>query len=108
MEILRDPGEEKLINGEVGYNLTPKLLLATKVEILRGGKGTDFGIPSTSLIKEITYIAPTVSYAVHANTVAELAIRFSINGRNFPAGKQIILGLSTDFNLNQWVGKAVR
>ena len=46
-EILRDPGEERLINREVGYNLTPKLL-ATKLEMLRGGTGTNFGIPSTS------------------------------------------------------------
>ena len=74
-EILRDPGEETLINGELGYNVTPKLLLAAKLELLRGGKGTDFGIASTSSIKRIIYLAPTVSYAIHGNTVAEAAAR---------------------------------
>ena len=107
-EILRDPGEERLINGEVGYNLTPKLLVATKLEMLRGGTGTDFGIPSTSLIKRITYLAPTVSYAIHGSTVAELAVRFSLAGRNFPAGKQITFGVSTGFDLNGWVRQTFR
>ncbi len=107
-EILRDPGEETLINGEVGYNLTPKLMLATKVELLRGGAGTDFGIRSSSSIKRITYLAPTVSYAVHGSTVAEVAMRFSLNGRNFPAGKQITLGMSTDFDLNRLVANTLR
>jgi len=106
-EILRDPGEETLINAEVGYNLTPNLLLATKLELLRGGAGSDFGIESTSLIKRITYIAPTLSYAVYGHTAAELAMRFSINGRNFPAGKQITLGISSEFDLNQWIGRAL-
>ena len=107
-EILRDPGEETLINGELGYNVTPKLLLAAKLELLRGGKGTDFGIASTSSIKRITYLAPTVSYAIHGNTVAEAAARFTLNGRNFPAGKQIILGLSTEFDLNGWARRTLQ
>lgn len=107
-EILRDPGEEWLINGEVGYNITPKLLLATKLELLRGGMGTDFGIPSSSSIKRITYVAPTVSYALHERTAVEAAVRFSINGRNFPAGKQITVGMSTGFDLGGFVGRALR
>ena len=107
-EIFRDPGEETLINGEVGYNLMPKLLLAAKLEMLRGGTGTDFGLPLASSIKRITYLAPTVSYTLHGNTVAEAAMRFSLNGRNFPAGNQITFGVSTDFDLNRWVGKTLR
>ena len=107
-EILRDPGEEWLINGEVGYNVTPELLLATKLELLRGGKGTDFGIPSSSLIKRITYVAPTVSYALHDHTAVEAAMRFSIDGRNFPAGRQFTLGLSTDFDFNGLVARSLR
>ena len=78
------------------------------MELLRGGAGTDFGIQSTSLIKRITYLAPTISYAVHGSTVAEVAMRFSLNGRNFPAGKQITLGMSTDFDLNRLVVNTLR
>ena len=104
-EILRDIGEETLINGELGYNVTPKLLGATTLELLRGGKGTDFGITSTSSIKPIIYLVPILSYAIHGTTVAEAAARFTLNGRNFPTGKQITLGLSTEFDLNSWVGK---
>lgn len=97
-QILRDPGDEWLFNGEVGLNLTRRLLLATKVELLRGAAATDFGFKNTSQIKRITYLSPTIMYNVHGGTTAELAYRFTINGRNFPAGKQLAVGLSQNLD----------
>ena len=103
-EIFRDPGAEWLLNGEVGLNVTPRLLLATKVELLRGTAGTDFGFKNTSQIKRITYLSPTIMYNLRGGTTAELAYRFTINGRNFPAGKQLAIGLSQDVDF----GKVLR
>ena len=100
-ETLRDPGEEFLFNGEVGLNLTRRLLLATKLELLRGTAGTDFGFKNTSQIKRITYLSPTIMYNLHGGTTAELAYRFSLNGRNFPAGKQLTLGLSQNVDFEK-------
>jgi hypothetical protein len=99
-QINRDPGDEWLYNAEVGYNPTDRLLLALKVEALRGGKGTEFGfIRSASLIKRITYISPTVSYHLAGGAALEVAVRSTINGRNFPAGHQLTAGLSSGFDL---------
>ena len=99
-EIDRDPGDEIMFNAEVGYNPMDRLLLALKLEGLRGEKGTDFGfIRSSSLIKRSTYFGPTVSHRAAGNTNLEIAVRNTINGRNFPAGRQLTAGLSTDFDL---------
>ncbi len=99
-QINRDPGDEWLYNAEVGYNPADRLLLALKLEALRGGKGTEFGfIRSASLIKRITYISPTVSYRLAGGASLEVVVRSTINGRNFPAGHQLTAGLSAGFDL---------
>ena len=99
-EIDRDPGDEWLFNGEIGYSATPRLLVAFKFEALRGKKGTDFGfIRSSSSIKRVTYLSPTVAYKIHGNTTIEFTIRSTINGQNFPAGQQITLGVSKELDL---------
>ena len=98
-EILRDPGDEWVINGEIGYNPTARLMLATKLEMLRGRAGSSFGFESSSLIKRITYFAPTAALALPHDTTLEVAVRYSLDGRNFPAGHQVAVGLSTAFDL---------
>lgn len=92
--ILRDPGDEWLINAELGGNLSKKALLMLKLEILRGKAGTVFGFKITSEIKRITYFAPTLLYDVGRGTALEAGLRCSLNGRNFPAGHQFTFGLS--------------
>ncbi len=99
-EIERDPGDEWFFNGEVGYNLTPKLLIATKLEGMRGDPAIEFGIlKNRSQIKRITYLAPTVAYTLNTHATLELALRYTLNGRNFPAGHQIVLGASTNLSV---------
>ncbi len=93
-EILRDPGDEWLINAELGGNLTQQALLMLKMEMLRGKAGTVFGFKNSSEIKRITYLAPTLLYDVGRGTAVEAGLRFSLNGRNFPAGHQVTLGVS--------------
>ncbi len=101
----RDPGDEWIFNGELGYNMTSNVFVALKVEALRGKSGTDFGfIRSSSLIKRVTFVSPTVSYRVAGDTAVEIAIRSTINGRNFPTGQQFTLGLSTQLDLGRLRG----
>lgn len=93
-EILRDPGDEWLINAEVGGNLGKRALLMLKLEMLRGKAGTVFGFKNKSEIKRITYFAPTLLVDIGANAALEAGLRYSLNGQNFPAGHQFTFGLS--------------
>ena len=99
-EIDRDPGDEWFFNAEVGVNLTRRLLFMTKLEGLRGEASTDFGvIRNESQIKRITYLTPALSLGLGEQAALELGLRYTLGGRNFPAGHQVTLGLSTNLNL---------
>lgn len=95
-EIDRDPGDEWFLNAELGYNITRKLILMGKYEMLRSDPSIEFGsISNKSQIKRITFLMPVLLYAIDERTAVETALRISLNGRNYPAGQQFILGLST-------------
>ncbi|HJP31674.1 MAG TPA: transporter [Candidatus Latescibacteria bacterium] len=102
-EILREPGDEWLVNAEVGYNPLPRLQLALKLDGLYGKAGRSFGLRTESLTKRITYLAPTASWRLGGDTIIEAALRISTGGRNFPAGNQIIFGLSTSVSASDAV-----
>lgn len=93
-QIARDPGDEWFLNAEVGYQLARPLMLLGKCEVLRSAPAVVFGTIEAE-IKRITYLTPALLYAVGRRTVIEAAVRFSLNGRNFPAGRQLVLGLAT-------------
>jgi len=91
----RDPGDARFLNAELGYNVTDKLMLVGKYELLRSDPSTEFGtIENRSQIKRITFLMPVLLYAIDECTVVEAALRISLNGRNYPAGRQFIMGLS--------------
>ena len=69
-------------------------MLLGKCEVLRSKPAVVFGGIEAE-IKRITYLTPALLYAVGRHTVIEAAVRFSLNGRNFPAGRQLVLGLAT-------------
>lgn len=94
-DVQRDPGDEWLVNAEAGWSPRPRLLLALKLELLHGKAGTSFGFENPSLKKRILYLAPTVGWTLFGETAAELALRRTLAGRNFPAGNQLTVGLST-------------
>ena len=94
-DVLRDPGDEWLINAEAGWSPRPRLMLALKLEVLHGKSGRSFGFENPSLKKRIVYLAPTVGWTLFGRTAAELALRRTLAGRNFPAGHQLAVGLST-------------
>ena len=93
-QIDRDPGDEWFLNAEVGYQLVRQFMLVGKCEVLRSSPAIVFGSIEAE-IKRITYLTPTLLYAVGHRTMIEAAVRFSLNGRNFPAGRQFVLGLAT-------------
>lgn len=93
-QIDRDPGDEWFLNAEMGYQLVHQLMLVGKCEILRSKPAVVFGGIEAE-IKRITYLTPALLYAVGQRTTVEAAVRFSLNGRNFPAGRQFVLGLAT-------------
>jgi len=97
-EIGRDPGDEWSLNAELGYNITQKWLLTGKYEVLRSDPATEFGgISIRSQINRITYLAPSLLYQWNKHTALEAGLRLSLNGRNYPAGRQLVFGVSTDF-----------
>ncbi len=93
-QIDRDPGDEWFLNAEVGYQLVRQLTLMGKYEAIRSDPAVVFGGIEAE-IKRITYLTPALLYAVGRRTMVEAAVRFSLNGRNFPAGRQLVLGLAT-------------
>jgi hypothetical protein len=94
-EIDRDPGDEWFLNAELGYNITRKLMLMSKYELLRSDPSIEFGtIKNRSQIKRITFLTPVLLYAIDERMAVEAAVRISLNGRNYPAGGQFVLGVS--------------
>ena len=93
-QIDRDPGDEWFLNAELGYQLVRQLTLLGKCEVLRSKPAVVFGGIEAE-IKRITFLTPALLYAVGQRTTVEAAVRFSLNGRNFPAGRQFVLGLAT-------------
>ena len=72
-------------------------MLLGKYEVLRSDPAIDFfgDFEIETGIKRITYLTPALLYAVGRRTTVEAAVRFSLNGRNFPAGRQLVLGIAT-------------
>ena len=93
-QIDRDPGDEWFLNAELGYQLVRQLMLLGKCEVLHSSPAIVFGGIEAE-IKRITYLTPALLYTVGQRTTVEAAVRFSLNGRNFPAGRQLVLGLAT-------------
>ncbi len=52
------------------------------------------GFKNVSDVKSITYLSPTVSVGPFRNVRLEAALRISLSGRNFPAGRMLALGIS--------------
>lgn len=92
--ISRDPGNEWFYHAEVGYHPIDKLLIALKVEGIRGNPSRVFNIELPRDIKQITYISPTLLVGPYQNLNIETSLRISAGGRNFPAGQMWVLGIS--------------
>ena len=92
--ITRDPGDEWFFNGEIGYTPTQKLLIALKVEGIRGKSSKVFNLRLANDIKQITYFSPTLLIGPYQNVSLETTLRLTAGGRNFPAGHMWMAGIS--------------
>ena len=90
----QDPGDEWSFLVEAGYTPVRGVLLAMKAEGIRGKTSTLFGIHLLSGAKRITYLSPTLSLGPFRNMNVEAALRISLNGRNYPAGQMLLVGVS--------------
>ncbi|HCR19644.1 MAG TPA: hypothetical protein DIU35_19380 [Candidatus Latescibacteria bacterium] len=97
-KIDRDPGNEWFFMAELGYSPSKLLMMALEVEGVRGEAATTFGIKTVQDVKRVTYIAPTLSVGPFNNVNLEAALRISVNGRSFPAGKMLVVGASYSGN----------
>jgi hypothetical protein len=80
----------------LGYNITRKLMLMGKYELLRSNPSIEFGsIVNRSHFKRIAFLMPVLLYAIDERTAVEAALRISLNGLNYPAGQHFILGVSS-------------
>ena len=92
--ISRDPGDEWFFNAEVGYNPAEKLLIALKIEGIRGKPSKVFNLELPRDIKRITYFAPTLLIGPYQALSFESSLRISAGGLNFPAGRMWVAGIS--------------
>ncbi len=94
-QVAQDPGDEWLLDAQVGGRFSDRFSLAGKFELLSAETGTAFGFPNPSLQKRIAYFAPTLVLHVLPHADLELAFRQSLGGRNFPAGRQWVVGIAS-------------
>ncbi|MEW6753508.1 MAG: transporter [Candidatus Latescibacterota bacterium] len=92
----RDPGDEWFLSAEAGWDVTRRILLMGKVEGLFGAPSVDFGaLSNRSEIRRILHATPVLSLSLRPGTRLEVGGRYALAGRNFPAGWQFVLGLSS-------------
>jgi hypothetical protein len=96
--INRAPGNEWFYNAELGFHPINKLLIAIKLEGIRGQPATAFGLKLPRDVKNITYITPTLQYDIYPKVSLETALRITAGGRNFPAVQMWVAGLSFTSN----------
>lgn len=97
----RDPGDEWLFRAEAGYQPHTQLLFALKAEGIYGKAATVFNLKLLRDVKHVTYIAPTFVIEPYQGVMLETSLRLSAGGRNFPAGKMWVVGVS-------WTGRLKR
>lgn len=95
------PGDEWLLRAEAGVNVTETILLKAALE---GLWGKDFENVTTDLIigdsgRRIVYFEPGVYWEILDKFAAEAVVKFSVAGRNYPAGEVWSAGFSYLFDL---------
>jgi len=98
--ILRDPGDEWIFTGEVGGNIHPRIQGMVKLDGIRGKSATIYGVRVAGDSREILYLAPTLALKPFIDgPILEGGVRFSLAGRNFPAGVQFVIGALYTYRL---------
>lgn len=95
-----DPGNEFTIRGEVGYNIRKNILLKGAIDGFWGDKFTNIGTKLRFIDSErnILYFEPGIYWVIKEPLAVESTVKFSISGKNYPAGQIFGFGLSYVFS----------
>jgi hypothetical protein len=92
-EKLKDPGGEFVLLAETGINPTPRTLLKATVDGFWGRNWIVEGI-RTGTKRRILHAQFTGAFEFPRPVWTEIGIRVPLSGRNFPAGPQMVVGIS--------------
>jgi len=91
------PGNELLWLVEGGHKLVSRLSLKAVARGLHGGASTSFGLDIPTLKREAVYLQPGLVWDLGKERSVELALRFTVKGRNWPAGLSVGVGFNSRF-----------
>ncbi len=92
-----DFGDEIFWLVEGGYTVSERIGLKLVARGLHGREGTSFGIPIETLKREAIYVEPGFIFRASPSWFVELAVPFTVSGRNWPAGPVFTLKLTKAF-----------
>ena len=91
------PGDELIWLVEAGHKLVSRLSLKAVARGLHGGAGTSFGLEIPTLKREVVYLQPGLVWDLGGERSLELALPFTVKGRNWPAGLAVGVGFNSRF-----------
>lgn len=96
-----DPGDEFTLRGELGLNPRKNILLKVEVEGFWGKEFTDIvsNLKLRNWQRRILYLKPGVIWTIVEHFEVEPFIKFSLSGKNYPAGEVFGLGLAYTLSL---------
>ncbi len=93
---LKDPSGEYTFLTEVGVNPTSRTLLKVTADGLFGRAWTVEGLRVPTATRRLLSLQLAGSAKVVRDLWAEIGVKFSISGRNFPNGAQLVTSLSSN------------
>jgi hypothetical protein len=91
------PGDELVWLAEAGHKLVSRLSLKGVARGLHGGASTSFGLEIPSLKREVVYLQPGLVWDLGSERSVELAMPFTVKGRNWPAGLAVGIAFNSRF-----------
>ncbi len=91
------PGNEFFWSVEGGHRLVSRLGLKAVARGLHGRRSTSFGLEIPTLKREAVYLQPGFVWELAPERGIELALPFTVKGRNWPAGVSFGVGFYSRF-----------
>lgn len=88
-----DPGDERVLLAEAGGTLAGRLGGKVVLDASFGKPTAIQGVSSPNDRREIVYVQPTLTFDLTPALTLEVGPRLPLHGKNFPAGRQWVLGL---------------
>jgi hypothetical protein len=92
-----DFGDELTWSIEAGYNVTSKIMFKGLLSGLYGFESSSFGLPISTLRREIIYLEPGVIYQIDTSRGIEFSVPITLRGKNWPAGPVLNFGFYQKF-----------